>query len=233
MKTLTQSTEGRRSLQCGEASCWSTILKAVNDASNVALLSHLDSLLEDDVLMAEAARRSHRHQLGFLKIVLLAEGAGPSLRVHVWDQKASSLEDIHSHCAIFSSRVVAGGLTENLYGLSLGANYARFRYRFDPGMKCSVAAADGLTSVSLLERNIRLSGDVYTRGPDELHNVTDVLTGTITISAWQSRNAEALVLKSDKASSPQDCSTQIGMPEAELRLVICNIKEKVLGYDTQ
>lgn len=232
MKTSNQAQDGHKALQAGEDSFLSAIFRVVNDASNSALLSHLNSLLGDDALMAEAAERSHRHQLGFLKIVLFADGVGPSLRLHLWDQEQVLTEDIHSHCAPFCSRVVLGKLAENLYELSSGTSYARFRYRFDSVMKCSVAAADGFTNVSLKARNVRFPGETYARRVSDMHNVTDVVKGTITVSAWGTRDAEALVLKSDAASSATDCSVQIGMSEAELRSMIINIKERILSHDT-
>ncbi|WP_156996823.1 hypothetical protein [Pseudomonas sp. SHC52] len=228
MKTLIQAEDGSKALLRGGVSQWPTIMDTVHDTSNAALLHYLDFLLADTSLLIEAAQRSHRHQLGFIKIVLLAEDTGACLRLHLWDRESVEKEDIHSHCADFSSRVMLGRLSENSYELTPGANYARFRYSFDTAMGCSVAVADGLTDVSLVASRVMLAGDIYTKRAFDLHNVSNVTQGTLTVSAWSTRNTEALVLKSDLEASARDCSAPIGMSESELRVTLCSIKERII-----
>lgn len=228
MKTLIQVEDGSKALRRGGVSQWPAIMEAVYDTSNSTLIHYLDSLLADNTLLIEAARRSHRHQLGFLKIVLIADDAGACLRLHLWDRESVEKEDIHSHCADFSSRVILGRLTENSYKLKPGANYARFLYSFDTAMGCSVAAADGSTGVSLVASSVMLAGDIYTKRAVDLHNVSNVTQGTLTVSAWSARNQKALVLKGDLEASVRDCSAAIGMSVNELRVTLCSVKERII-----
>lgn len=199
----------------------------VSDASNGALLSCLDAILEDDELLAAVARRSHRHQLGFFKYVLIVGSSGRCLRMHYWDRAPDALEDIHSHCANFRSRIVLGKLTENSFGVTPGAEHSRFRYHFDENLGHSVAVADGMTGVRLLESRQLQAGDQYTKAPSELHSVSNVKPGTLTVSAWGERYSDALVFKSQDAT-PEDCVVPVGVPPAQLRAELLKIRKRIL-----
>lgn len=207
----------------------SAILPAVvRDASNMALLHCLDLLLADERLLTDAACRSYRHQLGFCKFVLMADNAGRCLRLHVWDSPSTVQEDIHSHCAHFHSRVVLGGLSESSFDLVLGDSHARFRYHFDGSTGHSVAVTDGLTGVRLRERRTLSQGDAYSKQALDLHSVSDVVQGTMTVSAWDSRHSDALVLK-PRGARPEDCAASAGMPVGEMRVALRNVKERLVS----
>ena len=198
----------------------------VGDASDLGLQRCLDLLLADEQLLAEAARRSYRHQLGFFKFVLMADDAGRCLRMHVWDSALPVQEDIHSHCAHFQSRVVLGSLSENAFDLVLGDSHSRFLYRFDALAGHSVAVTDGVTGVCLRERRTLSRGDTYSKQATDLHSVSDAVQGTVTVSAWDSRHSEALVLKS-RGAQPEDCAASAGMPVGEMRMALLNVKERI------
>lgn len=198
----------------------------VRDASNLALLRCLDLLLADERLLAEAARQSYRHQLGFSKFVLMADDAGRCLRLHIWDSPFTVQEDIHSHCAHFHSRVVLGSLSENSFDMVAGDSHARFRYRFDAAAGHSVAVVDGFTGVCLHERRTLSRGDSYSKEASNLHSVSNAMQGTVTVSAWDVRHSEALVLK-PRGARPEDCAASAGMPVEDLRLALFNVKERV------
>ena len=198
----------------------------VSDASNRALLSCLEAILEDYELLTAVARRSHRHQLGFFKYVLIASSSG-SLRMHYWDRAPDALEDIHSHCAHFRSRIVLGELTENLFGVTPGAKHSRFRYHFDENLRHSIAVADGMSGLNLLESRQLKAGDQYTKAPSELHSVSNVRPGTLTVSTWGERYSDALVFKSQGATS-EDCVVPVGVPLTELRAELMEIKKRIL-----
>lgn len=199
----------------------------VSDASNVALLICLDVIFEDDELLAAVARSSHRHQLGFFKYVLLADSSGRCLRMHYWGRAPDVLEDIHSHCANFRSRIVLGELTENLFEVTPGAEYSRFRYHFDQNLGHSVAVADGMSGVNLLESRQLQAGDQYTKSPSELHSVSNVRPGTLTVSAWEERYSDALVFKPQDAT-PEDCVVPVGVPLTQLRAELLEIRKRIL-----
>lgn len=200
----------------------------VSDESNGALLSCLDAIIGDDELLAAVARRSHRHQLGFLKYVLIADPSGRCLRMHYWDRVPDALEDIHSHCASFRSRIVLGELTENSFGVRPGAEHSRFRYRFDENLGHSVAVAHGMSGMSLLESLVLQAGDEYTKAPNELHSVSNVRLGTLTVSAWEERHSDALVFKSPDAA-PEDCVVPVGVPLEQLRAELLEIRKRILS----
>lgn len=199
----------------------------VSDTSNGALLSCLDAILEDDERLAAVARRSHRHQLGFLKYVLIAGSPGRCLRMHYWDRAPDALEDIHSHCANFRSRIVSGELTESSFELTSGAEHSRFRYHFDENLGHSVAVAEGMSGVSLLESRQLQAGDQYTKATSELHSVSNVKPGTLTISVWGDRYSDALVFKSQGAT-PEDCVVPVGVPLTQLRAELLEIRKRIL-----
>jgi len=214
--------------QLGEFTDERMILDVVEDASNEALLRYLDMLLADERLLTEVAKRSYRHQLGFKKLVLMVDTTGSSLRLHLWDRPSTALEDIHSHCANFCSRVVFGCLAENSFELVPGDSHARFRYCFDAMAGHSVALKDGLTGVYLRESLILSTGNSYCKRASDLHNVSSVVKGTLTVSAWGPRDSEAIVLKSRDAC-PEDCAASSGMPLEEMLATLKNIKERLCG----
>lgn len=200
----------------------------VSDASNRALLRCLDKIFKDDELFAAVARSSHRHQLGFLKYVLLADSSGRCLRMHYWDRVPNTLEDIHSHCTSFRSRIVLGELTENLFLMTPGAEHPRFRYHFDENLGHSVAVADGMSGVKLLDSRRLQAGDQYTKSPIELHSVSNVMPGTLTVSAWEERYSDALVFKSQDAT-PEDCVVPVGVPPSQIRAELLEIRKRILS----
>ncbi|WP_373990952.1 hypothetical protein [Duganella sp. BuS-21] len=203
------------------------ILEVVEDVSNGKLLRCLKLLQADDVLLIEAASRSYRHQLGFLKLVLMTGLDGACLRLHVWDRLVNPVEDIHSHCADFMSRVVLGRLEENAFELAGGETHALFRYHFDVDAGHSVAVKGGLTGICLRESRTVFQGEAYIKHAFDLHSVGNVVPGTVTVSAWGARNGEALVLKPLDAE-PEDCAAASGMPVEQMRAMLANIKERLL-----
>jgi hypothetical protein len=211
----------------GTASVWREITEVIQDTSNKALLRRIEFLLANENVLAEAARLSHRHQLGFFKYVLMADLSGRCLRVHLWDSSANSIhEDIHSHCAQFRSRVVFGQLSENTFELVPGTSYTRFRYRFDQSLGHSVAEPDGRTGITLKDSRVFYAGDTYDKDSTDLHNVIKVEPGTLTVSAWGLRQYEAIVLKMPGAC-PEDCVAHLGIPVAEFRVALHQIKERI------
>lgn len=226
MKMSTLEKDGTPVRLRNGTSDWQAIEDVVQDVTDLALLRCVNSLLGNEDLLAEVAHRSHRHQLGFFKYVLMVDEAGGCLRVHLWDSDSTVQEDIHSHCARFQSRVVFGKLSENSFELVPGASHARFRYRFDTKAGHSVAVADGLTGVALRESRVLLAGDTYYKDMMELHNVSDAAPGTLTVSAWDIRQNEALVLKG-LGACPEDCLAPVGISVEDLRSALHYIKERI------
>ncbi|MBJ2213337.1 MULTISPECIES: hypothetical protein [Pseudomonas] len=212
---------------CAEGQNWPSMLEIVDDVSNRSLLRHVDQVLIDDDLLAVVASRSHRHQLGFVKIILVTGAQGSCVRLHLWDNDSPIQEDVHSHCANFHSRVVVGSFVENAFALLTGNDYTHFRYHFDENLGHSVANTEGKTNIKLSRSRKLNTGDIYTKSAKDLHNVTLVSQGTITVSAWGTRDTEAVVLKTNGASA-EDCSIQVGMSSTDLRNYLIRIKERML-----
>ena len=211
------------------SSTWRAFHAAVSDKSNLTLLHHINMVLSSEKLISEVALRSHKHQLGFIKYVLLVDGEGRSLRIHHWDTvEDGRMEDIHSHCAEFVSRVIYGALTENSFSSVQGNSCARFRYRFDHILNRSVAEPDGQSEAILRTSQTLKAGDIYHRAPSDLHNVNQVARGTLTVSAWNQRNHDALVLKNAGARS-EDCCNQPGISPEKLWEGLMKIKERILS----
>lgn len=194
----------------------------VRDTSNELLLACLDQILQDPRRLLETARMSYRHQLGFMKLTLRNDESGGALRLHVWDGGATELEDIHSHCADFISRIVLGGLEERHYELIPGETFACFRYSFDSQAGHALSHADGLADVIQTAVTPLLAGAIYHRRSHELHTVASTLPNTITVSAWSARVAEAVVIKPEGARA-EDCGVMAGIPPALARSLLNSI----------
>ncbi|WP_154820066.1 hypothetical protein SR858_27310 [Duganella zoogloeoides] len=198
------------------------IQAVVNDTSNGLLMTYLEKILRDPQRLREIARSSYRHQLGFLKIALRNDPSGHSLRLHIWDSNTIALEDIHSHCADFMSRVVSGGIEESRYELEPGANFSLFRYRFDERACRHIAQKNGMTNVFQTSKVTFLEGAIYQRKSHELHTVRNIDSKTITLSAWGIRSKDAIVLKSASARA-EDCVAAIGVSPNLVRTVLTDI----------
>ncbi|MGP4959028.1 hypothetical protein [Pseudomonas helleri] len=207
---------------------WDSFTEVVKDKSNLTLLKKLDLLLDDDNLLTEAAKHSYRHQLGFWKYVLMSNTVGGSLRLHLWDNSSYLEEDIHSHCTDFYSRVITGQVTEKSFELTPGTSHKRFRYRFDNELGHSTAIADGATGVSVQSNRVLSAGMEYRKCAMDLHNISNVEPGTMTLSAWGSRNGDAIVLKKTGSDS-KDCIAQVGINKYELRTALLSIKKRITG----
>ncbi|GAB3035348.1 hypothetical protein [Bowmanella dokdonensis] len=206
---------------------WRAIEEVVEDVSNKSLVNCLDLILSDDQLLEAAARRSHRHQLGFLKFVLLANDPTYCLRMHLWDDESINIEeDIHSHCAHFSSRIVFGAIQENSYELIPGDAYKCFLYSFEQSLGHCVAKENGTTGVVRSGSRVLTKGNIYRAESNSLHNISQVKLGTLTVSAWGVREREALVLKNRQAI-PKDCLVSSGIDLEELRSKLSKIKNRI------
>jgi hypothetical protein len=198
----------------------------VADRTDCKLAAFLQQVLSDKQSLISAAKLSHRHQLGFLKIVAPINGSLEYLRLHVWDQPAQLEEDIHSHCAHFQSRVVFGKFRENSFCLSKGNSYSLFQYHFDTKTKHASAFSKGEAGAKLITTRILQAGDIYTKRANQLHNVSEAVRGTVTVSVWGTRDQEALVLKPLNASA-KDCVVDIGISVDKLTHIIQHIIDKI------
>lgn len=190
------------------------------------LLMLLAGLLNDESALAKVAALSYRHQLGFEKYVLATQPSGACLRMHFWIEGLAGEEDIHSHCADFSSRLLLGRLTEQKFNLVPGQSHSAFRYRFDAARGESEVSANGLTAVEATETQTLFAGDSYFAMAKSLHRVIAVEPGTVTVSSWRPRRHDAVVLK--PASQQADpCCVRAGMDVTTLRARLRVIHQRI------
>jgi len=194
----------------------------VRDCSNRSLLACLGQILAEPQRLLKVADSAYRHQLGFLKFVLMSDASGRALRLHVWDSNASVVEDVHSHCAEFVSRVVSGALEERHYRLAPGDRFTRFRYRFDAATGHAVAHADGSADVIEERATLLNAGTIYQRDAYELHAVEKLSGNAMTVSAWGPRVDEAVVIKPADARA-EECAASAGMPPDAVEGLLMNI----------
>jgi len=196
-----------------------TVSEVQADKSNNLLAQILEQAEKDDVEFNNILSRSYRHQLGFVKIPLIDDGVNGCLRLHVWDEVSLKKEDIHSHCADFTSRVLNGLLIENLFSLKEGATHSLFRYRRNEKTQRFDISSEGVAEALKEDsRKIEL-GQTYERYAGQIHNVEYAAPGTITLSAWGRRRESALVLKNTGAV-PDDCSMVYPISKNELGSLI-------------
>lgn len=189
------------------------------------LVEMLHYLLLDESKLIATAALSYRHQLGFEKFLIDLDHSGACLRIHYWDGGESE-EDIHSHCADFSSRILLGQLTEETFTLSAGESLAMYRYFFDAEKKESVARGYGYSSVQIKRSRTLAAGDIYTVKAGGLHRVTAVAPGTITVSSWSPRFQNAIVLKpANQEADP--CCIRAGMDIEYLRMRLSTICQEL------
>ena len=208
------------------ASDWEAVQGVVHDASDRALLDYLEYLLGNEAELALAAKRSHRHQLGFMKYVLFSDHAGRTLRLHVWDRKNVTPEDIHSHRVGFCSRIVQGRLVENSFSTTSGESHACFLYRTHVGEPCS-AESNGRVSIQKTGTRTLMTGDMYASPVASLHNISDFDIGTMTISFWGIPEAAATVLKEGSAHA-SDCLVEQGISTQKLRKALQSTKSRIM-----
>jgi hypothetical protein len=163
----------------------------------------LDGILDNAEALETVSARSYQHQLGFFKYVLQEHASGECLRLHVWESGRMLAEDIHSHCSTFHSRVLAGSIEENQYSLTEGSTFNMFAYTRQSGDQIC-ARFVGTADAHLLDSRKLSPGDAYIRMHAQLHNISAVAPNTVTVSRWQRRQFDALVLK-HRAAIASDC----------------------------
>lgn len=199
--------------------------------SNVELAGLLGELIKDEKSIIDIANNSYRHQLGFEKYVLRIFSSGATLRLHHWDRLMVSEEDIHSHCAKFFSRLCLGEMKQQAYELISGASHACFGYQFNSRTGKSEARAVGDTCVVPGTIRSLRAGDSYILQAAELHRVTSVAVGTVTISYWEPRLQEAVVLK-HAGEHAKPCCARAGMEVLSVRQQLQKIKYRLEENDS-
>lgn len=85
----------------------------VSHFSKTQMIALLQAILADHTALEQISHRSYQHGNGFLKVVLLDRGY--KLRLHIWFAGQSCEENIHDHRWSFSSLILAGALTSEMW----------------------------------------------------------------------------------------------------------------------
>jgi hypothetical protein len=141
------------------------------------LRSSLELLRSDRAMLKAVARRSYQHANGFAKIVL-HEGGGYRVRLHVWQPKPPDYgadTNPHGHRWEFASWIVVGVLREEIFAeAASGRRHRRFAYHGTPDLHPAGEAA--LRRMRTIERR---AGDVYGRGRGVVHTVSPAMTDLV------------------------------------------------------
>ena len=198
-----------------------------NDCLSVLMLCNLiTKILNDSVLLERVASVSYKHQLGFEKYILSSESNG-YIRIHFWPTVDSErMEDVHSHCSAFVSKVLFGQLTSQSYRVVSGDRFLAYCYKFDEVSGKSVMHSASPVSIEMIGEEVKTQGDEYFVGFGVLHRVINVAPGTLTMSKWGPRLSKAVVVKSFDV--PIEESVRFaGMDAVEVRERLSYIKELV------
>ena len=166
-------------------------------------------ILADPEHLAESAKQSHQHPLGFDSIVL--ENTLPlyRARLHVWwPQTALVIEDVHNHAWSFASRVLTGELRFTSYRETddgMPFHHYRYRYGDQGGYGETTTVRLGVALDACLPSSTYYSFDL-----NERHRVAPVKTG---------RPVSTLVLTGALQRDGSDVYTEKARHEAGYRLL--------------
>ena len=138
----------------------------------------LGGIMSDERLLSEVASRSFKHPTGASKIVLTDLGRDmPELRLHCWPHatdRSGNEYSIHDHRWSFSSSVLTGCLTHELFELCPAGNlHTGIEFVSLEGSKIYEARALGERRLSSIETRTLRAGDRYFLSSDRLHRMTN------------------------------------------------------------
>lgn len=183
--------------------------------------SLLLATLRDNKSLGTLAANSYTHQLGFDKFLLSSSTANNIwLRMHYWPESINGHDsDIHSHCADFTSKVLAGSLSSLEYDrIENGPPYFEYEYSFNIEKGESSSKFKGQAFLIETGRKKISPGTTYSLSAEKLHQTTDVAAGTITISIWGSRNQSATVFRNTTVNGSDVRRTGMDITLAQVKL---------------
>jgi len=159
------------------------------------LLMLLTAILNDKNTLAKISARSYQHGNGFLKIVLLDRGY--KLRLHIWFAGQSCEENIHDHRWSFSSLVLTGALTSEIWkDHAQGQKFQEYEYHAASKMHAPFKTDAGLQTLELDHVQVNTAGDSYVMPKGKLHRIINPghqLVATIMCSAPTEQGTTRLI----------------------------------------
>ena len=163
--------------------------------SNTQLRGFLAALLNDEACLHDVAARSYQHGNGFLKVVLLDRGY--KLRLHIWFAGQSCEENIHDHRWSFSSLILAGQLSSEVWkDDAQGTLFQEFEYHAAAKSRAAFKQDMGQNHLSLDHVRVNKAGESYVMPKGQLHRIVnhgEQLVATIMCSAPTEQGTTRLI----------------------------------------
>lgn len=134
------------------------------------MIELLQCILADQHSLAQISARSYQHGNGFLKVVLLDHGY--KLRLHIWFAGQTCEENIHDHRWSFSSLILAGALTSEMWKDDQSyQQFQEYEYHAATPQRAPYKLDLGLKHLSLDNVQINTVGDHYVMPKGKLHRI--------------------------------------------------------------
>ena len=152
----------------------------IND--NSILLKTIKYVLSNEEICLKNKEKSFFHNLGFIKLVLLNLNDNSQVRLHMWLQGIYN-QTPHTHPWNFTSRILAGSITDNVYSEIQTNNKP-----FSKQVCISSFKKNGYQFKNLKDTNLKhLSSnkyqinDIYSHHYSEIHLTSNIKPNTITL----------------------------------------------------
>jgi len=134
------------------------------------LLTLLTAIMQDEQSLAEISSRSYQHGNGFLKVVLLDRGY--KLRLHIWFAGQSCEENIHDHRWSFSSLIITGALTSEIWkDVDAGQDFQEYEYHAATQSRAPFKTEIGVNALKLGHVQVKQAGESYVMPKGKLHRI--------------------------------------------------------------
>jgi hypothetical protein len=154
-------------------------------ANSSRIISFLSAIRDSAPSVAHCAPLSHRHPLGFEKIMLIDAEPHFILRLHAWRQGSErGVEHVHNHRFMMATAVLRGHYDMQVFRPSTaGIPVVEYRESTGPDGKTWCLDPVGAARLQLLTSARISQGSVYGLAVDALHRVT-VPSGTLCITLF-------------------------------------------------
>lgn len=163
--------------------------------SKTQILELVTAILQDQQSLAEISARSYQHGNGFLKVVLLDRGY--KLRLHIWFAGQSCEENIHDHRWSFSSLIVTGALTSEIWTDAItGKKFSAYQYHAATQSDAAFKTEVGMNTLNLSHLQVKQAGESYVMPKGKLHRIINPghqLVSTIMCSAPTEQGTTRLI----------------------------------------
>lgn len=199
------------------------LLKSVAIDLKGVLISVIESYSRLDAI----ARRSYKHDNGFMKIVLSeAEHSNAKVRFHIWKAPAVVSSDIHDHFWDFSSIVVKGALETVDYRVSQhsGESFQKFELVAHSHQGQHTLLRMGTELLEEKRRRVIASGEVYSLSAWRPHRVSPANGGetySLVLQGPHLKKINRVFRRSMTASVMKSQSKPITVNELRASLVNC------------